>query len=472
MKAQAAALERTPPRTPASERAGRRLAVHQAISPQELAAGARASAKRSAQILRLEAEAAAKRAAARELEDIRGALSQRSAKAPSASAASAAQLGSPADLAGAIDDAASTMAAWANSMRSRLSDKDAELAQMRAVLEAGRENAATRSNAGQAQVYDAVHYAQSLAAQLAAANREIDQLRSALSTSAQRSVHLEAQWKVALQEESVRCERWTAEQLEFDNLRQRCETAERMLWLIEEKALADEEAWSQWRMAALKRIELLQDAVDAHERSAPPQQRPGAPGARVHWAEERSSNSDLSTDANFDGKNALSTGAASFRSDQDWPWDGVDNEDDEDHDDEDHDHDSHDITDRVDEMWSFSETNAGRTVGRAEQIETLRREQQLHVDLRRVDEQIGSDEEERDEDDENEEVDSNAIWKLRDELTVLNAKVKGLEDELEDELEGSEDQASTQVRCKTLSLWSTVHEGTTTQMQVQQRGLY
>lgn len=446
-----------------------RLAVHQAISPQDLAAGARASAKRGAQILRLEAEAAAKRAAARELEEVRGALSQRGANTPTASPA---QLGSPADSAKAIDDAASAMAAWANNMRSRLADKDDELAQLRAVLDAGRGNAATSSgHAGQAQAYAAAHHAQSLAAQLAAANREIDQLRSALSTSAQRSVHMEARWKAALQEESVRAERTTAEQLEVDNLRQRCETAERMLWLTEEKALADEEAWSEWRTAALKRIELLQDAVDAHERSPSQQQLPGGgPGARVHWAEQRPSNSNLDANTNSDDgktRRATAPGAASWPSGQDWPWDGEDGEDD----DED---DSDDIGDRGDEMWSFSGKSAGSAVGGTEQIEALRREQQVHVNLQRVNEQKGGDEDDdehdEDDDDDEEEVDSNAIWKLRDELTVLNAKVKGLEDELEDELEGSEDQASTQVRWQTLSIRSPVHDGTATQINLQRRG--
>jgi hypothetical protein len=252
MRAQAAALEHTPPRTPASERAGHRLAVHQAVSPQELAAGARASAKRSAQILRLEAEAAARRAAAMELEEVRQTLSKRDAKTSASPrfASTSVQFDYWPVSAGKskpVDDvvAGSTMAAWASSMRARLADKDDELEQLRAALAAERGNA-TNNNSRAVQtrpVLAGVQHADALAAQLAAAAQENLQLRSELSASMQECMRLEAQSKVTRQEESLMPKRTTsAEQLEIAHLRQRCETAEQMLSVTEAKAQVDEEA--------------------------------------------------------------------------------------------------------------------------------------------------------------------------------------------------------------------------------------
>ena len=250
MRAQAAALDRTPPRTPASKRAGLRLAVHQAVSPQELAAGARVSAKHSAQILRLEAEAAARRTAAKELQDVRESLSQREVNtnaSPRLATPSAqfdfgrASSGIPKPADGVVP--ASTVAAWTSSMRARLADKDDELEQLRAALAAERGNATSNNLCGvQAPPCADEQRADVLAAQLAAAEQENLRLRSELSASIQHSMRLNAQWKATRQEESMNSDQMTAEQLEVSNLRQRCKTAEQMLWLTEQKAQADEEA--------------------------------------------------------------------------------------------------------------------------------------------------------------------------------------------------------------------------------------
>lgn len=249
-RAQAAALDRTPPRTPASKRAGLRLAVHQAVSPQELAAGARASAKRSAQILRLEAEAAARRAAAKELEDVRETLSQREANTKASP-----RLTTPSPqsdywrvssgIPKPTDDvvAASTVAAWTSSMRARLADKDDELEQLRAALAAERGKATSNNLCGvQAHPCGDEQRVDDLAAQLAAAEQENFRLRSELSASIQQNIRLDAQWKATRQEKSMNPDQTTAEQLEVSHLRHRCETAEQMLWLTEKKAQADEEA--------------------------------------------------------------------------------------------------------------------------------------------------------------------------------------------------------------------------------------
>lgn len=244
MKAQAAALDRTPPRTASSER----QAVHQAVSPQELAAGARVSAKRGAQILRLEAEAAAKRAAARELEEVRGAISKRAV-----SSSASPLLASPAEAAKAADDvaaAATTMAAWASNMRSRLADKDDELARLRVALTEVRAKATNNTHIGQDQASSGAQHVDKLVERLAAADQEIGQLRAALSASRQRNERMEVQWNMLRQAGSVRPEVPAATQLEIANLRQRCEAAEQMLWLTEKKAQADEEAYANtWPLA-------------------------------------------------------------------------------------------------------------------------------------------------------------------------------------------------------------------------------
>lgn len=243
MKAQAAAaLESTPPgRTTAAaspERAGVRLAVHQAISPQDLAAGARISAKRGAQILRLEAEAAAKRAAARELEEVRGAI-RADVTTISAPPDSLAQ--SPAE--GNDVAAASTMAAWASKMRSRMADKDNKLAQVRAELTEERGKATNNSIVHQAQAVAAARQVEELTAQLAAAKQEIAHLRVSLSESTQRNDCMESEREMVRQENGVKPDLVTPGQQEFARLRQRCEAAEQMLWLTEKKSQADQEAY-------------------------------------------------------------------------------------------------------------------------------------------------------------------------------------------------------------------------------------
>ena len=465
-KAQAAAMEGTPPRTPASVRSGRRLAVHQAISPQQLAAGARVSAQRGAKILRLEAEAAARRAAAKELEEVRGAISQRGAPAATPVGTPTPQPITPAagppTMADDVTAAASAMAAWASNMRSRLADKDDELAQVRAALaeERGKVDDARlrpeRSNA-------TAKYVEELTARLRSSEDEVAHLRAALSASVlsneqalrESAENVAAQWKMEREQADQGRELAAAAQLEVANLRQRCEAAEHMLWLTESKAETDEKAcvrragwacgvcpcvslvlradprerthvvcrllqfayrWLEWKAAALTRIELLQDAVDAHEGS-PPKQSQGmaaaaaaaAAAARVHLGDDTvSDNAAPAAGSERKADGASASESAAVDRDQDWPWDDEDAEL----------RDHEDLNDGVRELLStISELKQQR-----------QREQQQPQQQEQQQQEGGGDD----------------IWKLRDELAVLNAKVKGLEDELEDELAGSEDQASTQ----------------------------
>lgn len=123
----------------------------------------------------------------------------------------------------------------------------------------------------------------------------------------------------------------------------------------------------------------------------------------------------------------------SERRTHDWPWDSGDSDNDEGNE-----IDSEDIGDKDGErqMLRGASKRNPSNLGEPENTTVRQRDYQQHVD---------NDDGDSDGDDD-EQVDSDAIWKLRDELAVLNAKVKGLEDELEDELEGSEDQASTQVQ--------------------------
>lgn len=426
-KAAAAALESTPPRTPTSERSSRLLsssafypALHHAVSPQELAAGARLSAKRGARILRLEAEAAARRAAALELEEVRGAISQQQRDLPRVEAAptpSPAQTARPVEAMRASPEdgaAASTLAAWAGNMRARLADKDDELAAVCAALAEERDKTALVDQGARASRRHAdtvSQEAEELRPRLLAAEEEIAHLRAALSTSTlgseqvrrQNADDVAAQWKIEREADQGR-ELAAVAQLQVANLKQRCEAAEHMLWLTETKAETDEKAWLEWKAAALTRIELLQEAVDSHEGS-PPKQQSAAPRG-VRWDDsvrrQQGARSD-NTRTTQSNASAAEHAATNISGEHDWPWE----DDDED--------------------------------GYAAQAERAR---QRPTQEEQAAAGANGEEDELDDDDNDDDDDEN-IWKLRDELAVLNAKVKGLEDELEDELEDNEeDQVS------------------------------
>lgn len=148
--------------------------------------------------------------------------------------------------------------------------------------------------------------------------------------------------------------------------------------------------------------------------------------ARVHWAEERRPSSQLTAENNSGHNNEHETVAAIVpEATAESPDQGLDCQwdDEEEYTDKDDEEDS-EGGEKAGERRLSGSSNTTSNFGGAENISLWE-----HIE----------------EQDDDEEVDSGTIVKLRDELALLNAKVKGLEDELEDELDGSEDQTSTQV---------------------------
>eukprot|EP01043_Picozoa_sp_COSAG02_P065875 COSAG02_NODE_10075_length_2032_cov_1.948784_3_plen_157_part_01 len=151
--------------------------------------------------------------------------------------------------------------------------------------------------------------------------------------------------------------------------------------------------WSEWRTAALKRIELLQEVLDAHERS-PPKQSAGGEDAQVHWAEYSASKSNIDMTPPWAPINrSESKTRRPVAADQDWPWDGEDNSKKDDDA-----NDSEGIGVEAEERWMLGGSCKGTDdVARSDSFERHQFTQLHHLDSQHVDEEIDIDEREEEE---------------------------------------------------------------------------